>query len=265
MSIEEVRKINEDWEIFFEDIFDLDENGKIDTSFWHYEPFSEGYWNEKYKIVFCNEETHGDNRQNCLMTLEKVKELITQNKKAAPSLVRSALFLYCLYNKLHGITVSEEKLAEMAEQGKKSNNYDELLDGIKNTTYMNLRKEEKPEKGSSEDTDGIRRSLCFDKKYDERDKDGKYNEYNRKLTLEFIDALVPDIFIITGITGLEVLKDINTNKIDLDKLQYQGMYKTEKTFFVSMEHPSPRAISSMNEYIKHIVWKAGMIYDELQK
>jgi len=122
---------------------------------------------------------------------------------------------------------------------------------------MNLRKEEKWKEGAKEDTDGIIRSLVHKKKYDERDKDGKNNEFNRKLTLEFINALEPNIFIITGIdTGLKVLKDIYEEK--LDKLQRDGMYKTEKTLYVSMEHPSR---FSYNYFLE----KARTIYDELQK
>ena len=266
MSIEEVREINKAWEQFFQDIYDPNENGDY-TSYWHYEPFSDGYWNEKQKIVFCNVEAHGSNYKNCVMKLENVQELITKNKKTAPSLIRSALFLYCLYKKLHGITVTEEKLAEMEKQGKLSKNYDELLDGIKNTTYMNLRKEENITGKSKEDKDGLRNSLVPGLKYknDNDPKNYEYNEYNRKLTLEFIDALEPDIFIITGELGWDVLKKIYKDKIELHKLPKWGMYKTAKTLYVSMEHPSPLSIPSIDEWIKLIVDKAGKIYEELQK
>jgi len=264
MSIEKVREINKAWEEFFQDIFDPDEFGNL-TSFWHYEPFSDGYWNEKQKIVFCNEEAHGSNYKNCVMTIDEVKELITKNDKTTPTLLRSALFLYCLYKRLHGISVSEEKLAEMEKQGKLLKNYDELLDGIKNTTYMNLRKEENITGQSLEDKEGIRCSLVPNMKYFENDKDTSNNEYNRKLTLEFIDSLEPDIFIITGDTGWDVLKKIYADKIELHKLPRWGMYKTEKTLYVSMQHPSPRGKKSIDEYIKLIVEKTRVIYEELQQ
>jgi hypothetical protein len=250
MSFEEVRKINEDWEeLFFKAIYDLDDL----PSYWNYEPFSEGYWNEKTKIVLCNEEAYGDSRESCELTLEKFKERI-KNHKDATTLMRSALFLYCLYKKLHNINITKKQLRDLY------NNKNELFDGIRNTTYMNLRKEEKWKKGAKEDTDGLCRSLCHDFKYDERDKDGKNNEFNRKLTLEFIDALEPNIFIITGVTGLKVLKDIYKDKIDiLNSLQMNGMCKTEKTLYVSMEHPS--RFFSYNYILK----MTGKIYEELQK
>jgi len=250
MSIEEVRKTNEDWEEeFFKAIYDLDDL----PSYWHYEPFSDGYWNEKTKIVLCNEEAHGYSMENCVMTLEKFKERIEKYGKNAPTLIRSALFLYCLYKKLHNINITENQLRELYH------NNNELLDGIRNTTYMNLRKEEKWKEGANEDTDGIIRSLVHDKKYDEDDKEGRNNEFNRKLTLEFIDALEPNIFIITGVTGLKVLKDIYQDKSNiLDTLQMNGMCKTEKTLFVSMEHPS--RFFSYN----YILQMTGKIYEELQ-
>lgn len=246
MSIVEVRKINHEWED------ELD-----DTSFWHYEPFSDGYWKEKYKIVLCNAEAYGDSRENCVMTFEKFKERIVKYGKDAPTLVRSALFLYCLYKKLHGITLSEGKLLEL------SDNYDELLEGIRNTMYMNLRKEENCE-SKTEDTNGIFRSFCFN--FSENDKDYSIYKHNKGFTLDFIDALEADIFIITSKTGWEVLTRIYKDEIEhINNLPKWGMYKTKKTLYVSMEHPSPRAIPSINKWIKLIIDKTGKIYEELQK
>jgi len=250
MSIEKVREINNEWE---------SEILSNDTSFWHYEPFSEGYWNEEYKIVLCNAEAYGDNRENCVMTFEKFKERIRKYGKDAPTLVRSALFLFCLYKKVHGITVSEEKLAELLD------GYDELLEGIRNTMYMNLRKEENWE-GKAEDTDGIRRSLIPGLKFSEKDKDDSINKWNRGFTLDFIDALEADIFIITSETGWDVLRRIYTDEIDLfNNLPKWGMYKTEKTLYVSMYHPSPRFMKSNNEYTKYILEKTAEIYEKLRK
>jgi hypothetical protein len=164
----------------------------------------------------------------------------------------SALFLYSLYKQLHNISITEKQLRELY----KNKNINELLDGIRNTTYMNLRKEEKLQEGANEDTDGIYRFFCLN--LSENDKDYPFYKYNKNFILDFIDALEADIFIITSNTGLDLLKKIYTDIIELDILQEDGMYKTGKTLFVSMKHPSRIGYND-------ILQKTRAIYDELQK
>ena len=245
MSIEEVRKTNKDWEC---ELLDWT-NNKI--SYWSYEPFSEGYWNEKYKTVFCNEEAYGNSGANCVLTLDKFKGWLELGNRTSKF---SALFLYCLYKQLHNISITEKQLRDLYY------NNNELLDGIRNTTYMNLRKEEKWKEGTSEDKEGIRSSLVSGMKYFENDEDDRHNKWNRGYTLDFIDALEADIFIITGETGWDVLKKIYTEIIELDKLPMNGMYKIKNTLYVSIFHPR-----SSNFSYNYIVEKTGAIYDELQK
>jgi hypothetical protein len=248
MSIDEIRKINQEWK----------DELLYDTSFWHYEPFSDGYWNEHYKIVLCNTEAYGDSRENSVLTLDKFKERIINNGKGSPTLVRSALLLYCLYQKLHGVTVSEEKLFELLS------NYDEMINGIQNTMYMNLRKEENITGNSKEDEDGIRRSLIPEEKYSNDEKE--YIRINRNFTLDFIKELEADIFIITGETGWDVLRRIYKGEIDLfNNLKQWNMYKEGKTLYVSMYHPSPIYGNSDSKYIKYILKTVEEIYDRLRE
>jgi len=247
MSIAEIRKINQEWE---------DELLDNETSFWHYEPFSDGYWNEKYKIVLCNTEAYGDSRENCVMTLNKFKERIVKYGKDAPTLVRSALLLYCLYQKLHGVTVSEEKLFELLS------NYDELINGIQNTMYMNLRKEENITGNSKEDEDGIRRSLIPE----ENIEDYENTRINRNFTLDLLKELEADIFIITSKTGWDVLRRIYKGEIDLfNNFQQWKMCIEGKTLYVSMYHPSPIYGNTDNNYIKYIIKTVEEIYDKLHE
>ena len=245
MPIKDIIEINKEWEDFFQEMFD-DPNDFY--SFWHYKPFSDDYWNERTKIVFCNVEAHGNSGGNCYLTLDIFKSWLGNITSK-----RTVLFLYCLYKQLHNISVNEKQLRELFYKN------DELLNGIRNTTYMNLRKEVKYKDGPNEDTDGILRSLVHGMKYSEKDEDDSNNHDNRKLTLAFIDALEPDIFIITGRTGLLVLKDIYSDIIDLNGLSENGMYKTKKTLYVHLEHPS-RAFS-----YDYIIKNTRAIYDELQK
>jgi hypothetical protein len=225
MAIDKIREINHKWgEMLLEDVKD----GLLNDTFWHYEPFSDDYWNQKYKIVLCNLESYGDvsklNEADRILTLDKYKTwLVTYANKTAKN---SALLLYCLYKRLQGESITEkQQLRDLYRDNTK------LLSVLKNTAYMNLRKEENwdvPVDGQE-----IYRFLAPGwTAYKETDRS---NEPNRKFTLEFIEALEPDIFIVTGTVGQDVLNKIYEGKIDL---AWQGMYKAEKTLYVSINHPA---------------------------
>jgi hypothetical protein len=222
MAIEQVREINREWEAHLIDC-------EYSKSFWLNEPFSDDYWREKYKIVFCNLEAYGDaGEADHTITLDKYKSWLGLG---IPTPKFSALFIYCLYKKLQNIDMTEDQLSALFH------NNDELLSIMKNTTYMNLRKEENW-KGSKLDEEEIYRFLApgwpaF--KTGDTEQNIKINEYNRNFTLDFIDALEPDIFIVTGKVGQDVLNKMYEGKIDLP---WQGMYKSEKTLYVSITHPS---------------------------
>jgi hypothetical protein len=243
MVIDEVREINREFEeLMLEDV----KCGYLNDTFWHYEPFSDNYWSQKYKIVLCNSEPYGDNNKdgkNRIVTLDVFKEWLSLGNKTARN---SALFLYCLYKRLQGLSITEEELRGLYHSG------DELLSVIKNTTYMNLRKEEAFDETPKLQAEEIRRFLVPGWSLSSKVQGVSNKEY-RELTLDFIDTLAPDIFIITGEVGCDVLNKIYEGKINL---AWQGMYKNEKTLYVSINHPSRISY-------KYIVEKTNKICKEM--
>jgi hypothetical protein len=201
MSIVKLRKINHEFErLMLEDV----KEELLKNTFWHYEPFSEDYWNQKYKIVLCNLEPYGDvlKESDRTLTLDKFKEWLSSGNRTPKF---SALFSCCLYKKLHGLSLNEKQMRSLYYQN------EELLSDVKNTTYMNLRKEEGW--NINEDKENIYRFLAPG--WSLSSKSDISNEQYRKLTLEFIDALEPDIFIISGQTGQDILKKMYAGKIGL--------------------------------------------------
>jgi hypothetical protein len=223
MAIEKIREINRVWEkLMLEDAAD----GLLNKTFWHYEPFSDDYWKQQYKVVLCNLEFYGDvgkeTYEERIFTLNQFKTWLGDGVR---TMKNSALFIYSLYNKLHGIDVTEEQLRNVFHKN------DDLLSVVKNITYMNLRKEEGW--NTPEDRENIYRFLVPGYSLDP-DSDVSNEEY-RKFTLDFIDALEPDIFIVSGKTGCDVLNKIYEGGIDL---AWQGMYRKGKTLYASVNHLS---------------------------
>ncbi|MDR1468675.1 MAG: hypothetical protein LBT00_05220 [Spirochaetaceae bacterium] len=241
MSMEKVKEINRRFhELMLEDV----KEGIFDEGayFWHYEPFSAGYWDQKHKIVLCNLETHGESTtgsyEDRILTFEPFKTWVEHGYQ---TIKRSALFLYALCQKFQGNSLTNDQLRGMYRKN------DELLRGIKNTAYMNWRKEEG--EWVPENTENIYRFLVpgWSLSPDAEISNEKY----RKLTLEYIDALEPDIFVVTGKTGWDVLKKIYEGKVNLP---WQGMSRNGKTLFISAYHPS-RAMS-----YQYILEKTSSIY-----
>jgi hypothetical protein len=178
------------------------------------EPFSDGYWSEKYKIVLCNLETYDQEINENILNLDCFRKWL--NSKSL-TIKRSAVFLYCLSSKLKGVNIDKDFILKC------KNNNQLLLDGIKNTTYMNLLKDANP-------------NSKFDVKYF---YDFFKEENNINYTKDLINALEPDIFIVTseGINLIEKLYNIKFNN---------HIYKYNNILFVSLGHPS-RCFS--DEYI----------------
>jgi len=231
MSKEEVRCINDEW------AGDNIERSPYDE-FYMYEPFSDAYWTEKYKIVFCNTNTHGQNvpqdptakaefEQTPVLIWEIFEKWLNELPRNE-TIPRSALFMYCLYQTLYGHTFTKENLKSSF-----FSNPDDADLILKKMTYMNLRNEDgNPGIDEAEKTEIKRWKRWF-------------SEGNAKSFRELVSALEPDIFIITGSFGLEVLNKIYNNELNLKE---QGVVKLDKTLFVHVYHPSPRS-KFTDEYI----------------
>jgi hypothetical protein len=233
MSKEEVRAINDGW------ANELKEDGSYDA-FYMYEPFSDDYWKEDYKIVFCNTNPYGENVPQDLLAKKEFEETpvliweifenwLNKNERNT-TIPRSALFMYCLYHALHGHTFTKDTL-EQTFYAKE--NLPDVDSTLKRMTYMNLRNEI----GNTQITE------------DEKKEINRYffkDDWNTKNFKDLVAALDPDIFIITGEFGLEVLNTIYKNEINLNK---QSTFKLGKTLFVHLYHPSPVSGKFSNEYI----------------
>jgi hypothetical protein len=205
MSLKDVQEINDGW------IEELKNDGYYE--FYTNEPFSEEYWYEKYKIVFCNINVYGYIQPDDYYSLSwKIFEQWFNN----PTIMRTSIFVNCLYNKLRGLSLTKDDLKKV------SHAKDELKETAKKITYMNLQKEVGRRFIDREGRNEILRFYFKD----------KHNSRNQK---DLIDALEPDIFIISGNLGLEIMNALYDGKINIPK---QGMTFFRKTLFVHLFHPS---------------------------
>ena len=226
-GIELVRKINHDW------LKELEKDPSLGILM--YEPFTDEYWKEKYKIVLCNLEPGGDKPDNKNILDEEKKDILNEDgfkywlDKKHRTIINSALFIYCLYNMLHNTDINKQDL----EKAKKDNKL--LLESMKKVTYMNL----------LQDVGDGR----FDKKYF-WDFYAKDNIKNRENIFNLINALDPDIFIVTseGDTLIEQLYERKFNN---------HIFVHNSTLFVNLGHPS-RCFN-----IDYILFNANMIKESL--
>jgi len=248
MSIEEVREINHKWdEILLQDV--KDDLLEADT-IWDYEPFSDDYWNQKTKIVLCNFEQYGyvekKDGEDRRLTFEKYSKYTNQAIKY------SSLFIYCLYKKLQGENINKEQLHALYDDNK-----EKVLSVVKNITYMNLRKDENLSEGDVNAEVNTVRNYYEKGKLPYKGYPNVSNECNREFLRDFIEALEPDIFIISHEYGYKILNDVYEGKINL---QWQNSYKYKKTLFVSIKHPAARI-----DYYQYIVERTAQIVDDYIK
>jgi hypothetical protein len=199
-----------------------------------YEPFTDKYWKEKYKIVFCNLEP-GQKLDDNKEENKKKKDFLNLYcfkywlEKKNPTIKKSAQFIYYLYNKLHGTNIDFNQL------NKVDNN--QLLDIVERVTYMNLLRDA----GNSKFNKKIfTRFFYLDDKY-------------QKFTKNFIDALSPDIFIISSEEG-----SILIEKLFGGNFVKTHFFKHDNTLFVSISHPS-----RLND--SQFIEKINIIMDNIQK
>jgi len=200
-GIEKVRKINEEWLTELEKEKDL--HGILMN-----EPFSDDYWKEKYKIVMCNLESNFDKqRDKKILDIDIFKEWL---EKKVPTIKKTSLFIHCLYNKLHGIDIEKKQYKKIV------NDNSLLLNTIKKITYMNLIKDSNVG-GSSFDKGHFKRNFEIPKE--------------RQNTIDLIEALSPDILIVTS-DGIGLMEQLFKKNFE------NHIFHHNKTLFVSRGHPS---------------------------
>ena len=199
-GLELVKEINAEW------YFELQKDSSLGILM--YEPFSEQYWTEKYKIVLCNLEPGGDKPEDKkILDLECFEYWFD---KKNPTIKRSAKFIYCLYNTLLGKSINKNDL-ETVKNDKKL-----LFNCMKKATYMNLLQDVGDGK--------------FDRKYF-WDFYAKENIKNRENIFNLINALIPDIFIVTS-EGGDLIEQLFNNKFENHVFIYNNK------LFVNLGHPS---------------------------
>jgi len=202
-GMELVRKINREWRL------ELEKDTSL--SILQYEPLTDKYWNEEYKIVFCNLEPGGDPPEDKKEILEIFKYWLEINNL---TIKNTATFVYCLYNILHGNEISEND----KEIAKKDNV--KLMNVMEKATYMNLLQ-------SVGYSDFSKKSKNYFWDFYAKDQ-----IQNRKNIVELINALSPDIFIVTG-EGQDLIMELFSKKFDKNHV-----FLHNDTLFVALGHPS---------------------------
>jgi hypothetical protein len=227
-GIELVREINNEW------VVELEEDPDLRNSILVYEPFTDEYWTEKYKIVWCNLEPGGEieNENEKVLSLNSYKKLLERKN---PTIKNTSLFIYCLYNKLIGNDIDEKQKDAI------KSDYELLMNCMKKVTYMNLLKDT--------GTTNFKDSEIYFNKFFSADKDNK----NRERTINFIKALNPDIFVITG-KGKGLIEQLYVKKFD-----EKHSFVNNKTLFINLGHPG-------HNWDKGYIYNnVNMIYENLVK
>jgi hypothetical protein len=185
------------------------------------EPFSGDYWTEKYKIILCNLESYDQSKSEKLLDLKCFEGWLENNN---PTIKRSAIFICCLYSKLSGNDIDQSKLNAIKDDKRL------LLDTMKKITYMNLLKDANPKRQ-------------FDKKYF---WDFFNDVQNRNNTIDLINALDPDIFIISSDDGGALMEQLFNKKFE------NHIFVHGKTIFAYIPHPSVISDNTILERV-HII------------
>jgi hypothetical protein len=177
-----VKAINRDW------LSELEKDSSLYGILMN-EPFSDDYWSEKYKIVFCNLESYDQSRNEKILDLNCFKIWLEKKNR---TIKRSALFLYNLSNSLQGNDIDKVKMLAA------KNDNELLLNSLKKVTYMNLLKDANGESN-------------FNQNY--------FNDFfadnkNIKNTIDLIKALSPDVFVITSDAGCGLIEKLFKNKFE---------------------------------------------------
>jgi hypothetical protein len=230
-GIELVREINDEW------IAALKAEDQ-DLCYLMYEPFADEYWTEKYKIVFCNLEPGGwiDNGNKETLSFDTYKRLLEEKNL---TIKRTSLFIYCLYNELSGNNI-DEKQKKVVES-----DYELLMRYMKKVAYMNLL----PDCGDSKYNEDWFNDFFYSKESPEK------SEKDRERIKKIIEALNPDIFIVTSI-GKYLIQDLYNQKFD-----EKHSFVYNNTLFINLGHP--RTWTMKNWYESYIYKNVKLIYENL--
>jgi hypothetical protein len=172
-------------------------------------------------------ESYDQSKNEKLLDLNCFKEWLEKKNR---TIKRSALFVYCLYNTLQGSDVDKNQI-KFAQ-----NDNELLLNSMTKVTYMNLLKDANCERH-------------FNKKYF---WDFFSDEKNKARTVDLINALSPDIFIVTSSEGITLIEKLFNIKFENHIIVY------DNTLFVGLGHPT---VCFTNDYILNSV---NMIKENLK-
>lgn len=232
-NIEIIKKINQEW------IDELSEDPQLIPLILVYEPFTEEYWKEKYRIVWYNLEPGGyiENNNEKVLKLESYKRLLHEKNQ---TLINTSLFIYCLYNRLNGIEIGNNEM----EAARK--NIELLMDCMKKVTYMNLLKDA----GNPKFTNKYFWEKFFN--------DNVYPK-NRERIKNMNDALNPNILIVTGNDGKALFEQLYNENFIKDN-NYSFVHND--TLFVNINHPSPMGVWKENK--NYISDNVNMIIESMK-
>ncbi|MDR1839341.1 MAG: hypothetical protein LBQ93_07165 [Treponema sp.] len=175
-----------------------------------YKPFSDQYWNEKYKIVICNYENLGfaDIKVNTVTHIQ-FKGWVEYKKS------KTAHFTAVFANSLKSIM--EQKNFSITDMKKSYWEVEKIWNSMKNMMYMNIR----PTSGANSGRQNKPETHNLIKKYKEEIKN-------------FIDSLDADIFVITSKDSVFLFNYLYD--LDKEKLTFNGKTRVNNMFVYSLRH-----------------------------
>jgi hypothetical protein len=175
-----------------------------------YKPFSDQYWNEKYKIVICNYENFGysDSQINSL-NHNNFKGWIKYKK--SKTVHYSAVFANSIK------TMIEQKDFKIIDMKRSYWEIDKIWASMKNMVYMNIR----PTSGVNAGRQNIKETHNIIKKYKNEIKN-------------YIDSLEANIFIISSKDSVVLLNYLYD--LDENRLLFDGKTKIKNMYVYSVRH-----------------------------
>jgi hypothetical protein len=179
-----------------------------------YKPFSDEYWNEKIKVVFCNYEVIGftDNEKLALLTYESFKGFIS-NKINSKTVRYTVVLANALLKMLNNYPSSDFSYKNMRDSYWQ---IDEIYGAIKNSMYMNLRPT--GAKGNKQEINETHKIITA---------------YKKEIRT-YIEALDADIFVLSSKDSVGLFNVIfdDSNK----PLAFKSSTRVNETIVFSVKH-----------------------------